>query len=273
MMGLCLDVGVGKIKKELLDVEASFKEAREALLYRQMAKYGEVIYMEDIKLPEQDYILFDEKSKERIFSAIKFGDSNDIHAALQEIYEELKERNITGSGWQAWSVSVMNALLLFEQQYPTVTETVFGSRLDCMEILGRYKDMDSFLGWLETGALLIGSYFEKERENKNKSIIEIARERIQKKFADPEISLEAVAAEIGLTPNYFSSLFKKETGESFVEYLTRLRLEEAMRMLEETDEKIYSVAEKTGYSDAGYFSYIFKKRYGISPIQYRRKRK
>lgn len=273
MMGLCLDVGVGKIKKELLEVEASFKEAREALLYRQMAKYGEVIYMEDIKLPEQDYILFDEKSKERIFSAIKFGDSNDIHAALQEIYEELKERNITGSGWQAWSVSVMNALLLFEQQYPTVTETVFGGRLDCMEILGRYKDMDSFLGWLETGALLIGSYFEKERANKNKSIIEIARERIQKKFADPEISLEAVAAEIGLTPNYFSSLFKKETGESFVEYLTRLRLEEAMRMLEETDEKIYSVAEKTGYPDAGYFSYIFKKRYGISPIQYRRRRK
>lgn len=120
---------------------------------------------------------------------------------------------------------------------------------------------------------MLGAYFEKERMNKNKSIIEVAREYMQKKFAEPEISLEVVAAEIGLTTTYFSSLFKKETGETFVEYLTRLRLEEAMRMLEETDEKIYSVAEKTGYPDAGYFSYIFKKKYGISPIQYRRQRK
>lgn len=162
---------------------------------------------------------------------------------------------------------------LFDQQHPDVAEAVFGGRLDCMEILSRYEDMDSFFEWLEKESLMLGAYFEKERMNKNKSIIEVAREYMQKKFAEPEISLEVVAAEIGLTTTYFSSLFKKETGETFVEYLTRLRLEEAMRMLEETDEKIYSVAEKTGYPDAGYFSYIFKKKYGISPIQYRRQRK
>lgn len=273
MMGLCLAIGVGKIKKDLLEIEASFKEAREALMYRQMAKYGEVIYMEDINLPEKDHIFFDEKSREMLFSAIKFGDSSDIRAALKKIHTELNDRNITGNGWQSWSISVMNALLLFEQQYSYAAKTIFKSRLDCMEILDRYRDMDSFFEWLETGAMLVGSYFEKERTNKNKSIIEVAREYMQEKFADPEISLEAVAAEIGLTPTYFSSIFKKETGETFVEYLTRLRLEEAMRMLKETDEKIYSVAEKTGYPDAGYFSYIFKKKYGISPIQYRRQRK
>lgn len=272
-MGICLGIGVGKIKKDFLEIKASFREAREAVLYRQMAKYGEVIYIEDIKVPERDYVLFDEKSREVFFSALKFGGSQEIRQILGKISAELKNANITGNGWRSWSLSFMNALLLFDQQHPDVAEAVFGGRLDCMEILSRYEDMDSFFEWLEKESLMIGAYFEKERMNKNKSIIEVAQEYMQKKFAEPEISLEAVAAEIGLTTTYFSSLFKKETGETFVEYLTRLRLEEAMRMLEETDEKIYSVAEKTGYPDAGYFSYIFKKKYGISPIQYRRQRK
>lgn len=273
MVGICLVIGVGKVKENILEIKASFKEAREAMMYRKMAKASEVIYMEDINIPAKDYILFDDESKEMLLSAVKFGDENDIRAAVKKIAGELRARNISEGGWRSWSVSVMNALLLFEQQYPAVEESIFKGRLDSMKVLSRYKDMDSFFGWLEEKALLVGAYFKKERVNKNKSIIEVAREHMKKKFAEPKISLEAVAMEIGLTPTYFSSLFKKETGESFVEYLTKLRLEEAMRLLDETDEKIYSIAEKTGYPDAAYFSYIFKKKYGVSPIQYRRQRK
>lgn len=57
-----------------------------------------------------------------------------------------------------------------------------------------------------------------------------------------------------------------------MEYLTAQRLREAKRLLDETDEKIYAIAEKAGYMDAGYFSHVFKKKYGISPIGYRRKK-
>ena len=87
------------------------------------------------------------------------------------------------------------------------------------------------------------------------------------------MSLEMTAKQIGLTPVYFSNLFKKETGETFGEYLTRQRMEEAIRLLDQTEEKICAIAEKTGYMDAGYFSHVFKKKYGLSPIQYRRQNK
>ena len=89
-------------------------------------------------------------------------------------------------------------------------------------------------------------------------------------FGDPDIGLEKIAAEVGLTQTYFSSLFKKETGMSFVEYLTDTRMKEAMRLLKETNEKIYVVAQKVGYLESGYFSHVFKKKYGMSPIQCRR---
>ena len=66
-------------------------------------------------------------------------------------------------------------------------------------------------------------------------------------------------------------MFKKETGKSFVGYLTDYRMEKAARMLVETGEKSYMIAKSVGYSDPNYFSYVFKKNMGCSPREYRSK--
>jgi len=58
-------------------------------------------------------------------------------------------------------------------------------------------------------------------------------------------------------------------GMSFTAYVTQVRMDEAVRLLRDTDEKTYRIAERTGYSDPNYFSYVFKKKYGVSPTKYR----
>ena len=67
----------------------------------------------------------------------------------------------------------------------------------------------------------------------------------------------------------FSSIFKKEMGKSFISYLTDYRMDIAAEMILNTTEKSYTIAEKVGYLDANYFSYVFKKRFGMSPSKYR----
>lgn len=272
MMDISPAIGVGRIKTSLLEAKDSFEEAKEALMYRKIAWEGEVIYMEDINSAEQNLVLFGEESRELLFSAIKFGESDDVREAIRQIRSQLEGQNMNRSGGQAYLISVLNAFLMFAQKYTVVMEEMFEGTPDCLKILHQYGEMESFFAWLEDRCLCINRFFEKERADKVRNLIQESREYIKKEYHDPEISLEKTAQKVGLTTTYFSSIFKKETGETFVEYLTKLRLEKALQMLNETEDKVYEIAAKAGYADPGYFSHVFKKKYGISPLQYRRQR-
>lgn len=84
-----------------------------------------------------------------------------------------------------------------------------------------------------------------------------------------DISLSDAAAYCGISPNYFSLLFKQKTGESFTKYLNRLRIEKAKILLSQTDLYIYEISDSIGYGDLAYFSKIFKQQTGLSPSEWR----
>lgn len=88
---------------------------------------------------------------------------------------------------------------------------------------------------------------------------------------DKKITLKKLAEEVYLNPSYLSVLFKKETGENFIDYLTNYRIEKAKELLGRINLKIYQIANKVGYNNRKYFTEIFKKKTGITPNKYRKK--
>ena len=96
-----------------------------------------------------------------------------------------------------------------------------------------------------------------------------AIEYIKKNFHQEDISLKKVATEVCLSQYYFSHIFKKELGMNFIEYLTRVRLEEAAKLLNNPGLNINQIAFAVGYQDPAYFSKLFKKHKKISPLNYR----
>ena len=108
------------------------------------------------------------------------------------------------------------------------------------------------------------------RQKSGSIICDKALALIESRYMDPGLSLLAISTEISVSPNYLSALIKRSTGSTFVDLLTRKRIETAKRMLLGTPMKIREIAEKCGYNDQHYFSYCFKKYEGISPNACRR---
>lgn len=88
-----------------------------------------------------------------------------------------------------------------------------------------------------------------------------------------QIRLQDMADQFGMSPNYLSHLFKKETGETFKAYLTTIRIEKAKEKLYQTADTIALIASQVGYENERYFSRVFKEKEGISPSQYRNRKK
>ena len=106
-------------------------------------------------------------------------------------------------------------------------------------------------------------------EGRYRSVIVKAREFINGNFSDPGLSLISTAAHVGISPNHLSAVFSRETGENFIEYLTRVRMDRAKLLLSGTGMKSAEIAGETGFNDPHYFSYIFKKNTGLSPREFR----
>lgn len=137
------------------------------------------------------------------------------------------------------------------------------------------KSMDTVENTKEYLKRLFKAALEKRDEgfaNRYGRMIEQAKAYIEENSADEDFSLNKAAAYIGISPSYFSSIFKQETGENFVEYLTKTRIEKACALLRSTKLRTSEVGERVGYGDSHYFSAIFKKIMGKTPKEYRNER-
>lgn len=99
---------------------------------------------------------------------------------------------------------------------------------------------------------------------------ESLEEAIYSRLHDPKLSLTSLASELGFSPNYLSTLIKKELGESFQEYVVETRIQQAKIMLLSTSKKIYEVAQAVGFEDVNYFSVRFKQLVGVTPKQFQK---
>ncbi len=110
---------------------------------------------------------------------------------------------------------------------------------------------------------------DEESENQSKRILKKALDYIEENFSQESFSLNSVSGEVGVSGNYFSSIFSQEMEMTFIEYVTKKRMEKAKKLLRQTEKHSGEIAAEVGYKDPHYFSFVFKKTQGCTPREYR----
>lgn len=144
---------------------------------------------------------------------------------------------------------------------------------DTEEVLAESgKNMESAIAYAKKMISQAIEIRDQNSGNKNRSILKTAVDFIDSHYMDEEISLNTVANVANVSSNHFSALFSQNMGQTFIEYLTTLRMNKAKELLRCTGMRSSEIAGEIGYKDAHYFSYLFKKIQGMTPSDYRKAR-
>lgn len=110
---------------------------------------------------------------------------------------------------------------------------------------------------------------EENSKGRYRSVIQKAVQFMEENFSDENLTLNTVASVANVSANHFSAMFSQEMNQTFIEYLTGLRMKQAKELLRCTDKRSGEIALEVGYKDSHYFSFLFKKTQGMTPSEYR----
>ena len=128
------------------------------------------------------------------------------------------------------------------------------------------ENMVAYIGQIYTE---IYAYVEKKKNGKYIDVISLATKYIRENYKKNTLSISEVAEYVNMSVGYFSLIFHNETGDTFSDYLLKLRMDKACGLLEHTNMKLLEISWAVGYENANYFSTVFKKVMGVTPSAYR----
>jgi two-component system, response regulator YesN len=248
------------------DIHVSYQEALSALEYRFLLGKNQIIHIADM---EKKQSLFPQPLdlEKKLLTNIKVGTIEESYQLIDLIFAQLEK-----SGLNRCKLYIMELLVMINKTFYELglqLEPLWGDSLVPMTEIHQYKTINEIKEWLKSVCKDANLIISEKRTSSAKQQVEQAKQYILEHYGDSSISLSSICQYLHVSVSYFSLIFKKETKETFVEFLTKFRLEKAKELLRGTDYKTYEIADMAGYSDPQYFSTVFKKQVGVSPTEYR----
>ncbi len=268
VMGAVVTAGIGRVCDSLLSINISYDGAREAVSYRVLYGTQRAINIAEVAPKEQKIdIQYEDANMHDLIKAIHIGSRKNIETAVNNEIERLHRTSKTMSRYKLTLMEMVGTFYRFCANNFIDFDNFSGVSNPYEKV--PEMDESTLTSWLVETATAISDELKNARNNTSRRMVTDAQSIVVDRYMEPDLSLDTVCSELGVSNSYFSSVFKKETGKSFITYLTDFRMDNAANLIIETNEKSYKIAEQVGYQDANYFSYVFKKRFGMSPSKYR----
>lgn len=270
--GFSVVMGVGIQTSDFFQTSTCLKTAIDAIKFRIQYKNTNIIYYDHYDFETYDINKFITPSKRQSFISALEGEDTDTaeHFVMEEI-RGIRE-----------DIKKYSPVLLFD--YIVIYASLLIEYCDNNELMDetiseRYKKWNMMVDNAKSEGALIAVtrkfltemiyYISSLKKEKDIKPIRCVKEYIESHYME-DISLNQLANQVDMNASYLSSIFKKETGMLYSEYLTCCRMEQAKRILVESSMSIAEVAGNSGYQDARYFSKQFTKQVGLKPSEYRK---
>ncbi len=270
ILAVAVTIGIGNSCTGLGDIGSSYQAAVDALGYKEIVGVGNAIYINDVEPVSRGKLLLDSKEESALIAAIKFGPEEKIEEAVHTIVMKMGDAKVHVKQYQVYLLSVINCMTKLAQQYDLELQELFDLGQNYTQLIDGLHKPEDLSAWLIQNGCRMNEMMNQERDNAAKQMVREAKKYIEANYSNPDLSVEMICRHLHLSPAYFSTIFKKETGQAYIAYLTEVRLQKAVELLTDTDDKTYVIAAKVGYQEQNYFSYVFKKRFGVSPTRFRR---
>lgn len=273
--------GLGSIVQRIGDIQNSYKEAARAFSSRffmdanQIADSAEMVPVqneEDGKI-DVSKMLSKKREHELVEKFFKNGTVEEVDSFLDELFQNIGEQNCKSLLYRQYVVmDLFFCATDFLENLEIGTEELPEECRDINQIVekaGNAQSLRHQIGILFSETMMLRDGHSKKKYSK---LLEDAKAFIDENYKHDDMSLNMVAAQVNISPSYFSTIFSNEMGQTFVEYLTYVRLEKARELLMCSNMRTAEIGYEVGYKDSHYFSYIFKKVVGCSPKEYRNRK-
>jgi len=262
-------IGVGSLQKNISDISLSYMEAKAALRHKYVLGGNRVIHISQSENSTNKNILYPVEREKLLAEYIISGDERAVKLA-NYIFDEISVASQDNLKRIAFSA---NQLVLNTYQYIDAHHNFINKLYDSSKFTG--IDFSNFVSKDEIKeyfVVFITNLLNVVREYKpsvNNSLMKKACEYVLEHIEE-EITLSSISSYLNISKNYFCSLFKQETGSNFLEYVTKVKMEWAKKLLKSSEYKTYEVSEMLGYRESSYFSRLFRKYTGVSPAEYKK---
>lgn len=267
-----ITAGIGHVCSGPEELQMSYLGAKNAVSYRVLYGNTRAINIAEIDPQENADLPWEEPFIQKIIKKVKVGEEQPLLDAIAEFTEKLAGSKMSLQRYRILIMELITELSRFGANNQINLEDVFGGNGDVYTRAMQLESTDALREWLCENCLKLQKQVQNERQDTTKSFVSKAIDYVKEHYADTDLGIETICGYLNVSAAYFSTVFKKETGKTFINYLTDYRMEEAVELLLTQNEKTYVIAEKVGYTDPNYFSYVFKKQFGMSPSKYKTSR-
>ena len=270
VIGLETSIGIGSWVRSPYELIYSYRLAAKAIDYRYLLGGNLLFDMEEKKTDNSIFLIND---LETLTEAIKSGDRRHMEETLGQIETEIKSALVEKSYACIYLQHVIRAIGNTCQSLSEEPEKIIAQREALLKAVTEQRTFSQAAALVEKYAQEVFDELQELNSSSGQRQGMLAMDYIQKNYMDPCLSLNSICSYLNISTSYFSTIFKEMTGETFIEVLTRVRMEKAKELLENTTMKNYEIAEKVGFSDPHYFGISFKKITGKTPTEYAREKR